>query len=229
MPVQHSPASERRRAITVVTVDDEQLVRRALSRAFAEGGLQLVGEAETAQDAINLVVDLRPDVVVVDPKVPGLNDVALIEQLDRMAPGSRILVLTRSEANQVVETIVAGAAGYILKTAPIETIVGAVRATAAGESVLSPQVAGALLARIRTQDVSDSTDHTSATAIRSVLTKRELEIFSELASGRTNAEIGRRLSLGTSTVSNHIASILAKLRLENRIQAAVEAVRSGLA
>src|SRR5207302_11448890 len=110
-----------------------------------------------------------------------------------------------------------------------EAIVGAVSATAAGESVLSWQIAGKLLERIRERDIpvtADSND--AAVAIRAALTMRELEIFTRLASGESNQDIGRELSLSTNTVSNHIASILAKLHLDNRIQAAVQAVRAGI-
>jgi NarL family two-component system response regulator LiaR len=138
-------------------------------------------------------------------------------------------VLTRSEENRVVEAIIAGASGYILKTATPEAITNAVKATAAGESVLSPQVAGKLLQRIRELDLPVKTSGSTAAAIRAALTERELEIFTRLASGNSNHQIANDLSLSTNTVANHIASILAKLHLENRIQAAVQAVRSGIA
>jgi len=124
---------------------------------------------------------------------------------------------------------VAGAHGYILKSAAPEAIISAVRATAAGQSVLSPQIAGKLLERIRERDIPVTAGgHSAAVAIRAALTVRELEIFQRLASGESNQDIGRELSLSTNTVSNHIASILAKLHLENRIQAAVHAVRAGI-
>jgi DNA-binding NarL/FixJ family response regulator len=133
------------------------------------------------------------------------------------------------EQNRVVEAIVAGASGYILKTAPPKAIISAVRATAAGESVISSQIAGKLLQRIRERDIPVTTaSDNAASAIRSVLTERELEIFERLASGRSNHDIAHELSLSTNTVHNHIASILAKLHLDNRIQAAVQAVRSGI-
>jgi two-component system, NarL family, nitrate/nitrite response regulator NarL len=104
-----------------------------------------------------------------------------------------------------------------------------VNATAAGESVISPEIAGKLLKRIRERDIPITTDSdNAATAIRAALTPRELEIFTRLASGRSNQEIAVELSLSTNTVANHIASILAKLHLDNRIQAAVQAVRSGI-
>jgi DNA-binding NarL/FixJ family response regulator len=223
-----NPAVEREATITVALVDDERLIRAALAQALSSGGLQVVGEAANAHDAVEVVVDLRPDVVLMDLRLPGIPGVQLIEQLSLLAPASRILVLTRTEQNRVVEAIVAGATGYILKSAPPGEIVAAVRATAAGESVLSSQIAGKLLERIRTLDLPVAASYDSAAvAIRAALTARELEIFTRLASGKSNQTIARELALSANTVANHIASILAKLHLENRIQAAVHAVRSG--
>jgi DNA-binding NarL/FixJ family response regulator len=213
---------------TVVLVDDEHLIRAALAHTLASSGIELVGEAATGEDAINLVLDVRPDVVLMDLRLPGPEGVQAIEQLGLLAPASRVLVLTRSEENRVVEAIIAGASGYILKSAPPEAIVSAVRATAAGESVLSSQIAGKLLQRIRELDMPVKKTDSAAVAIRAALTDRELEIFTRLASGNSNHEIASDLSLSTNTVANHIASILAKLHLENRIQAAVQAVRSGI-
>jgi DNA-binding NarL/FixJ family response regulator len=229
MPAEHDLVTEHRRPITVVLVDDEHLIRSALAQALAAGGLDLVGEATNAADAVKIVVDLRPDVVVMDLKPSGSHGVEVIEQLGLLAPASRILILTRSEENRVVEAIVAGASGYILKTAKPETIIAAVRATAAGESVISSEIAGKLLQRIRELDIPiASQEENAASTIRAALTPRELEIFTRLASGKSNSDIARELSLSTNTISNHIASILAKLHLDNRIQAAVQAVRSGI-
>ena len=229
MPPEQNPVAERRRPVTVVLVDDEQLIRSALAQALSVGGLDLVGEAADAQDAIGMVLDLRPDVVLMDLRLPGMSGVEAIEQLALLAPASRVLVLTRSEQNRVVEAIVAGASGYILKSAPPKEIVAAVRATAAGESVLSSQIAGKLLQRIRERDIPvTTTSQDAASAIRAALTTRELEIFTSLASGKSNHDIAHELSLSTNTVHNHVASILAKLHLDNRIQAAVQAVRSGV-
>ena len=229
MPTQQDSATERPRPITVVVVDDEQMIRGALAQTLTGGGLHLVGEAANAHDAIELVLDLRPDVVLIDIPLPGNSGVPAIERLALLAPTSRVLVLARSEEKRVVEAIVAGASGYIFKTAPPKAIIAAVRATAAGESVISSQIAGKLLQRIRDRDIPVTTaSDNAASAIRAVLTERELEIFERLASGRTNREIAHELSLSTNTVHNHIASILTKLHLENRIQAAVQAVRSGI-
>src|SRR3954469_512889 len=216
------------RRVTVALIDDEQLTRVGLAQALPGSGLELVGEAATGEDGIELVVDVRPDVVLMDLQLPGMSGVQAIEQLGLLAPSSRVLVLTRSEQNRVVEAIVAGASGYILKSAPVEAIVGAVQATAAGESVLSSKIAGKLLQRIRELDIPRTTNAVSAVGIRTALTDRELAIFKRLASGKSNHEIAEDLSLSPNTVANHVAGILAKLHLENRIQAAAEAVRSGI-
>jgi two-component system, NarL family, nitrate/nitrite response regulator NarL len=220
---------DRRLAITVVLVDDEPLIRSALAQTLSPTGLDLVGEASSGHEAIELVVDLRPDIVLMDVRLPGLTGVETIEQLGLLAPASRILVLTRPEENLVVEAIIAGASGYILKTAPPQDIIDAVRATAAGESVLSPEIAGKLVQHIRSRHIPvvTSSPHNAST-IRATLTARELDIFTLIASGQSNQQIGDALSLSSHTVSNHIKSILAKLHLDNRIQAAAEAVRSGI-
>jgi DNA-binding NarL/FixJ family response regulator len=226
---EHDIGAESRRPVTVVLVDPESLIRLALAEVLRKGGLDLVGEAASGEAALAMVGELCPDVVLVDLKLPGISGVVTIERLGLLAPASRVLVLTRSEQNRVVEAIVAGASGYILKSAPPEAIVTAVRATAVGESVLSSKIAGKLLERIRERDIPvTATDADAALAIRGALTVRELEIFTRLASGESNQDIGRALLLSPNTVSNHIASILAKLHLNNRIQAAVQAVRSGL-
>ena len=228
MPTTDSHGPERRQ-ITVALVDDEALIRASLAQALSDAGLELVGEAANGADAIELVLDLRPDVVLMDIKLPGISGVETIERLGLLAPASRVLVLTRTEQNRVVEAIIAGASGYILKTAPPEQIISAIRATAGGECVLSSQIAGKLLERIRERDIPVTAAHqAAASAIRAALTDRELQIFQLLASGKTNQEIGDELTLGSNTVSNHIKSILAKLQLHNRVQAAVQAVRAGM-
>jgi DNA-binding NarL/FixJ family response regulator len=216
-------------SIAIVLVDEAPLFRAALTQTLSVTGLELVGEAASGEDAIELVLELRPDVVLMDIKLPGITGVQTIEQLGLLAPSTKVLVLAQSEENRVVEAIIAGASGYILKTAPPEAIISAVRATAIGESVLSSQVAGKLLEHIRRRNIPvTAPSEIDPNAIRAALTPRELEIFTLLASGESNEQIGRRLSLSTHTVSNHVKSILAKLHLENRIQAAAHAIRAGI-
>jgi DNA-binding NarL/FixJ family response regulator len=223
--------ARRPRAIKVVLVDDEPLIRSALARAISDGGLSVVGEARSGEQAMELVLKFHPQVVLMDILLPGSSGVQTIERICELAPHSRILVLTRSERNKVVEAIIAGASGYILKTSSPDTIVDAIKETACGESVLSPQVAGKVLQRIRELNVPTpvaASSRPAATEIRAVLTDRELQIFTLLASGHTNHELGDELGLSPNTVSNHVKSILTKLHLSNRIQAAASAVRAGM-
>ena len=228
MQTEDSPRAELQPPTTVVLVDDEQLIRGAIAQALSSGGLELVAEAANGEDAIETVVDVHPDVVLMDLRLPGTSGVEAIEQLGLLAPASRVLVLTRSEENRVVEGDHRRRQRLHPQDRAPDAIISAVKATAAGESVLSPQVAGKLLQRIRELDLPVKTSGSTAIAIRAALTERELEIFTQLASGNSNHQIAHDLSLSTNTVANHIASILAKLHLENRIQAAVQAVCSGI-
>src|SRR4051794_7462494 len=171
-----------RRPITVALVDEEALIRTALARALAKAGLEVVGEAADGPEAIEMVTEVRPDVVLMSLELAGISSIEAITRLGLLAPSSRILVLTRSEHNRVVEAIVAGATGYMLKSAGTQAIVDAVGATSAGESVLSSEIAGKLLARIRERDIPATASSVIAAAgIRAVLTERELDVFERLA------------------------------------------------
>ncbi len=147
-----APGSE---SITLVVVDDQQLIRDALTRSLTADGLKVAGEAQSGEQGVRLVNDLRPDVVLMDLLLPGISGVETIQRLSVLAPASRILVLTSAQERYgVVEAILAGACGYILKDTPPEEIVSAVRASAAGECVISPQIAGDLLDRVRERDIA---------------------------------------------------------------------------
>jgi len=215
----------------VVLIDEQALVRIAVRRALSRAGIRVVGEAETAETGVQTVLELFPDVALMDFVLRGTAAIDAVEQISALAPASHVLVLTASrERDRLLEAIVAGACGYILKDAGQQAIVKAVRASAAGECVISSEMAGCLLARIRERDTRlTARCEQGADAIRAALTVRELEIFKRLASGESNQEIGSTLSLSSNTVKNHVASILAKLHLDNRVQAAAQAVRSGFA
>jgi DNA-binding NarL/FixJ family response regulator len=210
--------------LRVVVVDDQELVRNAVKQSL-DGEVEIVGEAEDGETAVRLVTELAPDVVVMDLGLPGMTGIEATRKLATVAPVTRVLVLTGSgEQHDVLDAIMAGACGYLLKDAKSEEIADGVRAAAAGESVISRSVAGRLLDQVRGRDSNaDPGD-----AIRATLTERELEVLKLVASGKENNEIARDLFISPKTVQNHISSILAKLQLENRIQAAVHAVRSGI-
>ena len=211
--------------LRVVLVDDHDLFRTGLRSLLEEQGLQVVGEAENGEVALRLVSELAPDVVIMDLKMPGLGGVETTRKISGIAPLTRVVVLTISvEDEDVINAVMAGACGYLLKDSSIEQLIAGITAAAGGESLISPQIASKLLQRLRAQ----SADAEAATTIRTELSERELEVLRLIANGKDNAVIARELFISPKTVKNHISNILMKLQIENRIQAAVYAVRSGI-
>ena len=216
----------------VVVLNQQSPSRSDITWALEAAGLEVAGEAQTPEAGVHTVVDVRPDVVLMDLGFPERSAVEAIEQISRLSPASRILVLTAANGRDrlLQPAIVAGASGCIQRGLGSGAIIEGVRAFVAGECVISSPVAGDLLAHIRERGIPDmAAGELAAEAVRAALTKRELQIFKRLASGESNQEIGHAFRLSENTVKNHVASILAKLQLENRIQAAVHAVRSGMA
>ena len=211
--------------VRVVVVDDHDLFRTGLKNLLEEQGVNVVGEAPNGQTAIRLVSDLAPDVVVMDLNMPGLTGVETTRQLGGIAPLSRVVVLTISaDDDDVMDAVLAGACGYLLKDSSIQDLITGIRAAAAGESLISPQIASKVLQRLRSQ----SSNEDAAATIRAELSDREIEVLKLIANGKDNAQIARELFISPKTVKNHISNILMKLQIDNRIQAAVYAVRSGI-
>jgi DNA-binding NarL/FixJ family response regulator len=211
--------------IRVVVVDDHDLFRTGLRNLLEEQGVNVVGEAANGQKAIQLAGELAPDVVIMDLNMPGLTGVETTRKLAGVAPLTRVVVLTISaDDDDVMDAVMAGACGYLLKDSSIQDLIVGIRAAAAGESLISPQIAGKLLQRLRSQ----STNEDAAATIRAELSDREIEVLKLIANGKDNAQIARDLFISPKTVKNHISNILMKLQIENRIQAAVYAVRSGI-
>jgi DNA-binding NarL/FixJ family response regulator len=209
----------------VLLVDDHDLFRSGLRSLLEEQGLQVAGEADNGQTALRLVSELAPDVVVMDLNMPGLTGVETTRQLTGIAPHTRVVVLTISvDDEDVMDAVMAGACGYLLKDSSIDELIAGIRAAAGGESLISPHIASKLLQRLRAQ----TADVAAARTIRTELSERELEVLRLIAIGKDNAEIARELFISPKTVKNHISNILMKLQIENRIQAAVYAVRSGI-
>lgn len=157
--------------------------------------------------------------------MPEIAGVETTRQITTIAPLARVVVLTISADDEdVMDAVMAGACGYLLKDSSIEQLIAGIRAAAEGESLISPQIASKLLQRLRSQ----SADTRAARAIQTELSARELEVLRLIANGKDNADIARELVISPKTVKNHISNILMKLQIENRIQAAVYAVRSGL-
>jgi DNA-binding NarL/FixJ family response regulator len=211
--------------LRVLLVDDHDLFRSGLVNLLSEHGLHVVGEAENGDVALRLVRELAPDVVIMDLNMPGPSGVDVIRQMTSIAPLTRVVVLTISaDDSDVINAVMGGACGYLLKDSSVDQLIAGIHSAAAGESLISPQIAAKMLQMLRAQ--RSSVD--AAETIRAELSEREIEVLKLIANGHDNAEIARTLFISPKTVKNHISNILMKLQMENRIQAAVYAVRSGI-
>jgi DNA-binding NarL/FixJ family response regulator len=206
-------------------VDDHDLFRTGLRNLLEEQGVQVVGEAADGQQAIRMVRELAPDVVVMDLNMPGMTGVEATRQVTTLAPLTRVVVLTISDQDEdVMNAILAGACGYLMKDSSIQDLMQGIRAAAVGESLISPHIAAKVLQRMRATGTSEQ----DAATIRAELSDREIEVLKLIANGKDNAQIAGELHISPKTVKNHISNILMKLQIDNRIQAAVYAVRSGI-
>jgi NarL family two-component system response regulator LiaR len=209
--------------IRVCIVDDHAVVRRGL-RAFLAGlpDMDVMGEAATGAEAVALVRAHRPDVVLIDLLMPGMDGFDAIRQLREQSPGSRIVVLTSFSADgQVLRALRAGALSYVLKDADAEEIAVAVRKAVRGEPVIAAAVAARMLGDL-TRRPSEQTEGLGQ------LTNRELEVLRLIADGLSNAIIADRLGISEGTVKTHVNNVLGKLQLSDRTQAAVLAWRHGI-
>jgi DNA-binding NarL/FixJ family response regulator len=210
--------------LRVVIADDHPFYRDGLARLLRQSGIDVVGEVPNGEAAIRAVEEFAPDVVVMDLNMPGLSGVEATRFVTERSPSTRVLVLSVSaQEEDVTDAILAGASGYVLKDGPVEEVVAGIRAAAAGQSLISPRIATILLHRVRD---SAQADAGAPAGVR--LSAREIEVLRLMADGRGNHEIAEILVISASTVRNHISSILLKLQVDNRVQAAVRAVRDGL-
>jgi two-component system nitrate/nitrite response regulator NarL len=209
--------------VSVIVVDDHQLFRGSLVALLRERSINVLAETAMAADGIARAAELQPDVVLMDLNMPGMSGIEATQRLSAAAPLVNVIMLTVvADERLVMDALLAGACGYLLKEAPIDQIVEGVRAAARGESLISPRIASRLIRRLRAPDEAEP----PLTGAK--LTPREREVLELLAQGMDNPEIARSLNMSHHTVKNHVSSILVKLQVENRIQAAVLAVRGGL-
>ena len=212
-------------AIRVLLVDDHDLFRTGLRNLLEEQGVDIVAEASSGSEALHHVRESAPDVVVMDLNMPGMTGVEATRHISRDAPLTRVVVLTISDQEQdVMDAILAGACGYLLKDASIQELMQGLEAAAVGESLISPHIAGKVLQHVRATTAAPE----AAATIRAELSDREIQVLKLIANGKDNAVIAGELHISPKTVKNHISNILMKLQIENRIQAAVYAVRSGI-
>ncbi|MDT0310100.1 response regulator transcription factor [Streptomyces sp. DSM 44917] len=208
-------------AIRVLLVDDHQVVRRGL-RTFLEvqDDIEVVGEAGDGASGVARAEELRPDVILMDVKMPGSDGVEALRRLGELGNPARVLIVTSfTEQRTVVPALRAGAAGYVHKDIDPDALAGAIRSVHAGHVLLQPEVAGALLA----QEAAPAQGSRAGS-----LTEREREVLALIARGRSNREIARALVLSEKTVKTHVSNILMKLDLADRTQAALWAVRHGI-
>lgn len=211
------------KTIRIFIADDHAIVRKGLYALIAtEPGMEVIGEAGNGLDAVRLVNQLKPDVVLMDLVMPKLDGIEAIDQITRENPKVRILALTSfAEDDKVFPAIKSGALGYLLKDASPHQLLQAIRDVHRGVSSLDPTVALKLIHEInRPSDLPTS---------EQPLTEREVEVLKRVAQGLTNQEIANALHISERTVRNHVGNILNKLHLANRTQAALYALREGLA
>jgi two-component system response regulator DegU len=208
--------------ITVILIDDHPIVRAGMRAVLNNAtDLRVVAEGASGVDALRLVAEHRPDVLVLDVNLPDVNGVEVTRRLRAQGASTAILVLTVHHDRQTVLGILeAGATGYVVKDDALETLVSAVRAVARGETWLSPEIARQVVARAtqREPDIANALP----------LTPREIEILCLLAQGCDNATIAQKLVITTRTVQNAVSTIYAKLGVTSRTQAALVAIRHGL-
>lgn len=210
--------------IRVLLVDDHEVVRLGLMTLINDQPqMEVVGEAGTTQEALLAVERLRPDVVLMDIRMPGEGGIEATHQIRTRYPETRVVILTSfADDDLVVRAIRAGAVGYVLKQVGNQELLRAISAAARGEALLDPATTARLLARVRASE-----RQAEQGAFRD-LSPRELEVLAEVTRGKTNAEIGQVLSLSEKTVRNYISTILDKLQLVNRIELATYSVEHHL-
>lgn len=213
--------TEERPPIRVFIVDDHEVVRRGLTQLLeAESDIRVAGEAGTAAEALARVPAVRPDVAVLDVRLPDGDGVEVCRELRSALPGLACLILTSfADDDALYRAILAGASGYVLKQIRGNEIVSAVRTVAAGGSLLDPVTTTRVLQRLRDQAERPEPGNPYA-----ALTEQERRVLELIGEGLTNRQIGERLFLAEKTVKNYVSSILAKLGLQRRTQAAVLAV-----
>jgi NarL family two-component system response regulator LiaR len=214
---------QRAGSIRILIADDHAVVREGLRTLIGtEPGMEVVGEAEDGVEAVREARSLQPDVILLDMMMPRKDGLEALKEIMHQDPEARILVLTSfSHDDKVFPAIKAGALGYLLKNASPQALLQAIRDVDQGEPTMSPDIAGKLMRELQhTSDLPPTEEP---------LTEREVDVLRLVAQGLTNQEIAEALTIGVGTVRTHVSNILAKLHLANRTQAALYALREGLA
>ena len=205
----------------IVLADDHTMLRQSLRRALTENGLEVVGEAGDGEEAARLAIDLQPDVVLMDVSMPVLDGVEATRVIRDRAPGVQVVILTMHADKGVLDRAIrAGAVGYLVKDCTMEEVVRTVQQAASGETSLSAELAGAMLA--------EAVQPVTGIPAESIITKREEEVLQLIAEGLSTTEVASQLFISVKTVKNHLASVYQKLDSRDRTQAVVRAVKMGI-
>jgi NarL family two-component system response regulator LiaR len=210
--------------IRVLICDDQDIVREGLATILGTAAeIEIVGTARDGEQALEMVGDTLPEIVLMDLKMPGMGGIAATERIRALFPHVKILVLTTYDADEwLFDAIRSGASGYLLKDTPREDLIRAIQGTAHGRTHIDPSIAGMLF------DIAARTGRTPRTTLFDRLSEREVEVLKRIARGLPNAEIAKQLYLSEGTVRNYVSEILSKLDVQDRTQAAVLALRHGL-
>ncbi|MFB6437880.1 response regulator [Streptomyces sp. NPDC056411] len=216
-------------AIRVLLADDEEMIRHGVRLILRHAdGIEVVAEAADGAEAVRLAAELRPDVVLLDIRMPVLDGLAAVEPLVALAPAPQVVMLTTfGDEENVLRALRAGATGFLLKDEGPQALISAVRAAAAGDAVLSPGVTGTVVRRMLSGGGAGA-GAAAPDGRLAGLTDRERGVLVMLGKGLSNQEIGRRLGIGVGTVKTHVRSILAKTGCGSRVQAALLAHQAGL-
>jgi len=203
--------------IRLLLADDHRMLRETLKRSMVDEGFQIAGEASDGQEAVELALELEPDVVLMDVTMPEMDGVEATRRIVEERPESRVVMLTmHADQDVIAAAIRAGAVGYLVKDCSFEEVAATVRQAVAGD--VSPQIAASMLREAR--GLADDAE--------SVITKREIEVLQLIADGCATPEVAEKLYISQKTVKNHLASIYAKLDARDRTQAVLQAVRMGI-
>jgi DNA-binding NarL/FixJ family response regulator len=216
--------------IRVLLVDDQALLRKGFRMILEEEtGIGVVGEASDGEEAIALSEALKPDVILMDVRMPGTDGIEATARIVDSGSATRILILTTFDLDEYAFAgLRAGASGFLLKDVPPAELIGAIHIVARGDAVVSPRVTRRLLDAFVEQPPKSEAHHARIAAELNELTEREREVLVELAEGHSNAEIAEHLFVSEATVKSHVGKILTKLGLRDRVQAAVFAFQIGL-
>ncbi|MGQ0833040.1 MAG: response regulator [Microthrixaceae bacterium] len=209
--------------IRLLLADDHRMLREGLRRSMVDEGFDVVGEADNGEEAVRLVAELRPDVVLMDVSMPEMDGVEATRQIRASDVQTRVIMLTmHADSDVLTDALKAGASGYLVKDCSTEEVAEAVRLTAKGDTALSPQLAATMLDEVRRLEAPSPADEDR------VITKREEEVLQHIADGCSTPEVAERLYISQKTVKNHLASIYQKLDARDRTQAVLQAVRMGI-